>query len=73
MEKQTGTKAEEEGDRPGTPPAEPFVPFKALHHLPRGKNTWNPSVLKEWWFWPACVAGLAVLNLVAYIIREWLM
>ncbi|GFM37040.1 hypothetical protein [Desulfovibrio psychrotolerans] len=73
MVKPLNGKAEEKGAPPGETPAESFVPFKALHHLPRGKNTWNPAILKEWWFWPACVAGLAALNFVAYVVREWLM
>lgn len=35
---------------------------KPLHHLPRGKNTWNPKIIKTWWFWPASVAILVLLN-----------
>jgi hypothetical protein len=35
---------------------------KPLHHLPRGKNTWNPQIIKTWWFWPASVVILVLLN-----------
>lgn len=34
--------------------------LRPLHHLPRGKNTWNPEFLKKSWFWPASVAVLTV-------------
>jgi hypothetical protein len=37
-------------------------PIRALHHLPRGRNAWNPPFMKKWWFWPACIGALAALN-----------
>lgn len=47
-------------------------PFKALHHLPRGKNAWNPPFMKEWWFWPACIAGLVLLKILASLVYRLL-
>ena len=35
---------------------------KPLHNLPRGKNTWNPSFLRQWWFWPASLVFLVLLH-----------
>jgi hypothetical protein len=34
--------------------------LRPLHHLPRGKNTWNPAFLKKSWFWPASVAVMMI-------------
>ena len=39
-----------------------YTMLKPLHNLPRGKNTWNPSFLKKWWFWPASLAALVILH-----------
>lgn len=47
-------------------------PFKALHHLPRGKNAWNPPFMKEWWFWPACIAGLVLLKILVSLVYRLL-
>lgn len=49
---------------------EEFRPFKALHHLPRGKNAWNPSFMKKWWFWPACIGGLVLLKILASLVHS---
>ncbi|TYT76070.1 hypothetical protein [Desulfobotulus mexicanus] len=35
--------------------------LRPLHHLPRGKNTWNPAIIKKSWFWPLSVAILMIL------------
>ncbi|MCW7753992.1 hypothetical protein OOT00_08335 [Desulfobotulus sp. H1] len=35
--------------------------LRPLHHLPRGKNTWNPELIHKSWFWPLSVAILMVL------------
>ncbi|NCC25259.1 MAG: hypothetical protein EOM25_08685 [Deltaproteobacteria bacterium] len=39
--------------------ADPSI--KPLWNLPRGKNTWEPKIMKKWWFWPACAAFLVIL------------
>lgn len=45
-----------------------YTLLKPLHNLPRGKNTWDPSFIKIWWFWPAGVVFLLVLyNVYPYI------
>ncbi len=41
--------------------ARPLSELKPLHNLPRGKNTWNPAILREWWFWPSSVLFLIAL------------
>lgn len=63
MEQQAGKKTEESGTPPpDSAQPETFRPHRSLHNLPRGKNTWNPAILKKWWFWPACLAGLVALH-----------
>ena len=68
--KETQTAAEKVSLEPNTAPE--FVPFKALYHLPRGKNAWNPTILKKWWFWPASVLGLILLNVLCSLVRTFL-
>ncbi len=46
-----------------------FRPFKAMHHLPRGKYAWNPPFMKKWWFWPACIGGLVALKILASLVH----
>jgi len=63
-EKETAPEAD--GGASGNAEQRPaFRPLKAMHHLPRGRKAWNPPFMKEWWFWPACIAGLVLLNLLA--------
>ncbi|MBR9979400.1 MAG: hypothetical protein KFF50_00090 [Desulfatitalea sp.] len=45
--------------------------IKPMHHLPRGKNTWNPKIIRQWWFWPASAAALYVLFYVYPLIWDW--
>jgi hypothetical protein len=41
---------------------DPIYQFlKPLHNLPRGKNTWNPQIIKQWWFWPVSALFLIIL------------
>ncbi|MCJ8500177.1 hypothetical protein [Desulfatitalea alkaliphila] len=47
-------------------------PIKPMHHLPRGKNTWNPKIIRQWWFWPAAAAALYVLYYVYPLVWDWL-
>jgi hypothetical protein len=35
--------------------------LKPLHNLPRGKNTWNPWIISQWWFWPVSALFLIIL------------
>jgi hypothetical protein len=35
--------------------------LKPLHNLPRGKNTWDPKIIKQWWFWPVSALFLIIL------------
>ncbi len=44
--------------------------YRPLHHLPRGK-AWNPPILKKWWFWPASLVFLFLLNQIMPFIREF--
>lgn len=70
LDKETRTETEKAAPEPNA--KSEFVPFKALHHLPRGKNAWNPAILKKWWFWPASVLGLILLNVLCSFIRTLL-
>lgn len=35
--------------------------LKPLHNLPRGKKTWDPEIIKQWWFWPLSALVLIIL------------
>lgn len=50
-----------EHNTPEIKPDHLYNMLKPLHHLPRGKNTWDPKFIKIWWFWPASAAILMVL------------
>jgi hypothetical protein len=43
---------------------------KPMHHLPRGK-AWNPKILNKWWFWPASIGALIVLNLAVTLWKRF--
>ncbi|WP_028587691.1 hypothetical protein [Desulfocurvus vexinensis] len=58
--------------RDETPGQQGPRPIKALHHLPRGRNAWNPPFMKKWWFWPACIGGLVLLNMLASLVHRLL-
>lgn len=66
MKQDSGNPAQQGGE------AGAFKPMKAMHHLPRGKNAWNPAFMKKWWFWPACIGGLALLNAIAALVHHLL-
>jgi hypothetical protein len=49
-------------DEKNTLKTDPLYQFlKPLHHLPRGKNTWDPQIIKKWWFWPVSALFLIIL------------
>jgi len=35
--------------------------LKPLHNLPRGKKTWDPQIIRNWWFWPVSALFLIIL------------
>ncbi len=45
--------------------------LKPLHNLPRGKNTWDPQFIKNWWFWPLSAAVLIVLFYIYPLILDY--
>jgi hypothetical protein len=60
----------EEAKKPETDADHLYTLLKPLHNLPRGKNTWNPSFLKKWWFWPLSLLVLILLhNLYPLLLR----
>ncbi len=38
--------------------------LKPLHNLPRGKKTWDPQIIKKWWFWPVSALFIIILYYV---------
>lgn len=49
-----------------------FQRIRPLQQLPRGKNTWNPEIIRKWWFWPASAAVLFILHYLYPWLWRWL-